>query len=64
MWESGIILVFWGNNEALTAADCTNPSERSRYSYKAVSNFQLSHCYSNIAYFETAKLNENKAIWG
>ena len=42
MWknqESGIMLVFWGNNEVLTAADSTNPSKRLRYSNWAVSNF-------------------------
>ena len=46
------MLVFWGNNEVLTAADCTNPSKRSRYSNRAVSNFIVTVTkpyYSNIA---------------
>ena len=28
----------WGNNEVLTTVDCTNPSKRSRYSNRIVSN--------------------------
>ena len=41
MQESGIMLSFWGNNEALTAAVGTNPSKRSRYSNRAVSNSNI-----------------------
>ena len=32
------MLAFWGNNETLTAADCTNPSKRLRYSNRAVNS--------------------------
>jgi len=32
------MLAFWGDNEALTAADCTNLSKRSRYFNRAVGN--------------------------
>ena len=39
------MLAFWGNNEVLTAADCTNPSKILRYSNRAVSK----DYYSNIA---------------
>jgi len=33
------MLEFIGNNEVLTAAGCTNPSKRLRYSNTAVNNF-------------------------
>ena len=32
------MLPFWGNKEALTAAECTNPSKKLRYSDRVVSN--------------------------
>ena len=41
MWESKIMLAFWGDNKAITArkyADCTIPWKRLRYSNRAVSN--------------------------
>ena len=38
MWESGIMLAFWGDKEDLTAGDCTTLSKRLRYSNRAISN--------------------------
>ena len=35
------MLAFWGNNEALTAAHCTNPSEQLRYSNRAVNDSNI-----------------------
>ena len=41
------MLAFWGNNEALTAADCTNLSKRSRYSNREVSNSNIIWLYDS-----------------
>ena len=57
MWESGIMLAFWGNNEVLTAADCTNPSKRSRYSNRVDSNFI-------VTVTKTYSSDENEVIQG
>ena len=63
MWEWGIMLAFWGNNEALSAAYCTNLSKRLRYSNRAVSNSNATvtkplllwyHNHKKAKYFETA----------
>ena len=59
------MLAFWGNNEVLTTADCTNPSKRLN---RVVSNFIVTVTkpyHSNIAVTKRKnikQLDENEAI--